>query len=131
MNAGATSVSGDSTPPSDGPRGRLRARAAQAALPSLIYDWLTIEGLSVDTFLADVSLSTDTASADDLRLALIDVVGAIESSPVVARDLARVIARFLEEENAALLVKTLLRLQGRGVIAEVAHLTDAIEECHP
>lgn len=102
-----------------------------AALPSLVYDWLTIEGLSVDAFLADVATATDTVSADELRLALIDVIGALEAAPVVANDLASVLARFLEADHAALLVKTMLRLQGRGVVTELARLTFAIEECHP
>ena len=111
--------------------GCVRGADPSGALPSLLYDWLTIEGLSADAFVTDLALATGSSAADDLRLAFIDLLGALEAAPSVSNDLARVLARFLEEDNAALLVKTMLRLQGRGVLAEAARLTDAIESCHP
>lgn len=104
---------------------------AEAALPGLLYDWLTIEELFIDEFLDDVSSATGTAAADDLRLATIDVLGALEARPAVANDVARVMAGFVDDRVAPMLVRAALALQGTGVLAEVTSLADAVAACHP
>jgi hypothetical protein len=103
----------------------------EARLPDLLYDYLTIESLSYDDFLDDVGTAAGGDSATDLRLALIDLLRAFESEPAITRDVAQVAAKLLEPEPAALLVKAMLRLQGRGVVIELARITDALSECAP
>jgi hypothetical protein len=102
---------------------------ADAAIPGLLFDWLTIQELSVDEFLDDVSASTGSPSAGDLRLALIDVLGALEARPNVARDVTRVGAQLIDDETAPLVVRAVLRLQGTGMLTEVSELAATLEEC--
>ena len=103
----------------------------EAFLPDMLYDYLTVESLSYDDFLNDVGSAAGGASADDLRLALIDLLRAFEGEPTITRDVASVAAKLLEPEPAALLVRAMLRLQGRGVVVELARITDALNECDP
>jgi hypothetical protein len=102
-----------------------------AALPGLIYDWLTIPELSVDKFLDDVSSSTGTDSAGDLRLALIDVSSTLEGSPDLVRDVSAVAAKLIDADVSRITIRALLSIQGKGVVSELAHLKQAIDECHP
>jgi hypothetical protein len=104
---------------------------AEAAIPGLLYDWLTIEELSLDEALDDVSSSTGTDSAEDLRLALVEVLGALEARPRLTADVARVLARFFDEPTAPVLVRTALAVRGKGVFAEIAGLADAVAACQP
>ena len=103
----------------------------EAFLPDMLYDYLTVESLSYDDFLDDIGTAAGGQSATDLRLALIDLLRAFEQKPAVTRDVASVAAKLLEPEPAALLVKAMLRLQGRGVVVELARITDALAECDP
>lgn len=101
----------------------------EAYLPDMLYDYLTVPALSYDDFLRDLGSASSGDSATDLRLALIDLLRAFEGHPTITRDVAVVVAKLLEPEPAALLVKAMLRLQGRGVVVEIARITDALDEC--
>ncbi len=103
---------------------------SDAALPGMIYDWLTIPELSVDTFLTDVTGAAGGEGGGDLRLAVVDLMGALEPEPDLARDSAAVFAKLIDADAAPAGVKALLDLQGKGVVAEVAHLKDAVASCH-
>lgn len=109
----------------------LNGADAEAAIPGLLFDWLTIDELSVDAFLEDVSSSTEGDSAADLRLALLEVLGAFEARPAVAADVSRVMAGLLDERVAPMLVRAALALRGTGLLGEVTSLADAVAACHP
>lgn len=100
-----------------------------AALAGMVYDWLTIEELPLDAFLDDMTEVSGVEGAHDLRLALVDVLGAVEARPAIATDVVRVVGAFLDEQTAPALVTALLGLQGQGVLRELVGLADGLEAC--
>lgn len=102
---------------------------ANAAIPALVYDGLTIDGLSVHEVLANVSSSTQGDTAAELRRAVIELLGAMEAHPALAGDIVRVVAGFFDERTGPILVRSLLRVQGTGVLAELTSLAGVLESC--
>lgn len=100
-----------------------------AALAGMVYDWLTLEALPLEAFVDDIATVTGEDRAGDLRLALVDVLGAVETRPAIATDVVRVLGAFLDEEAAPALVDALLGLQGQGVLRELMGLADGLEAC--
>ena len=100
-----------------------------AALAGMVYDWLTIEALPLNAFLDDMAEVTSVDRATDLRLALIDVLGAVETRPAIATDVVHVMGAFVDEDAAPALVPALLGLQGQGVLRELMGLADGLEAC--
>lgn len=100
-----------------------------AALAGMVYDWLTIEALPLEAFLDDMADVTGVDRATLLRLALVDVLGAVETRPAIATDVVRVVGAFVDEDAAPALVTALLGLQGQGVLRELMGLADGLEAC--
>jgi hypothetical protein len=109
----------------------VNANDTQAAIPGMVYDWLTIPTLSVDQFLDDLSASTGTASGATLRAAAIQVMDALVANPDIARDSIGVLAKFLDADTAPVVVHTTLAIRGKGVVGELLHLLDALKQCRP
>lgn len=102
---------------------------ADAAIPGLLYDWLTIDELSARELLDDVLDATAGSEANDLRLAAIELFAAFEARPALAADVARVVAALIDDDTGPVLIRTALRAQGRGVVSELAGLGGVARAC--
>ncbi|HEY4221752.1 MAG TPA: hypothetical protein VGO62_10420 [Myxococcota bacterium] len=102
-----------------------------AAIPGMLYDWLTIPDLTVDSFLTDLDGATGGAAAAQLRTALIAVLGVLADNPDTARDMIAVVAQLIDADTAPIVVHTLLAIRGQGVVGEVLHLQSTLAQCRP
>lgn len=100
-----------------------------AAIGGMLYDWLTVEALPLDAFLRDVADTAAVDTAADLRLAVIDMLTAVDARPALAGDVVVVFGELIDEQTAPALVTALLAVQGQGALHELLGLVDGVEAC--
>jgi hypothetical protein len=101
------------------------------AIAGMLYDWLTIEALSVEIFVDDLVVAGSAREAEALRVVLEGVSAGLAARPSLAADLGRVGANGLRADTAAALVAALLEVQGRGVVAELLAFVQGLGTCTP
>ncbi len=109
--------------------GCLNQADEDAAIGGMLYDWLTVEALPMAAFLDDAAETAAVDTATDLRLALVDMLGAVDARPALASDITLVVAELVDEQAAPALVTALLAVQGQGALHEVLGLVDGVEQC--
>ncbi|MBI1949172.1 MAG: hypothetical protein HYS27_26020 [Deltaproteobacteria bacterium] len=100
-----------------------------AAIGGMLYDWLTVEALPLDAFLDDAAETAAVDTATDLRLAIIDMLAAVDDRPALAGDVVLVLGELVDERAAPALVTALLAVQGQGALHELLGLVDGVEAC--
>ena len=121
--------SADVFPQTQALMGFLNQADEDAAIGGMLYDWLTVEALPLDAFLDDAAETAGVETATDLRVALVDMLGAVEARPALASDVTLVLAELLDEQAAPALVSALLAVQGQGALHELLGLVDGVEQC--
>ncbi|MCC7071401.1 MAG: hypothetical protein IT383_08765 [Deltaproteobacteria bacterium] len=121
--------SADVFPQTQALMGCLNDADEDAAIGGMLYDWLTVDALPLEAFLDDAAETAGVDTATDLRLALVDMLGAVEARPALAGDVTIVLGELLDEEAAPALVSALLAVQGQGALHELLGLVDGVEQC--
>jgi hypothetical protein len=100
-----------------------------AAIPGMLFDFLTTDAVPVRDLLADTvdAAASDTAGA--LREALVQLLDATVRHPAEVGDTGRVLGRLLEPAPANDVLAVAVDLQGTGVLTEVVELVDALLSC--
>lgn len=95
-------------------------------IPGLLFDYLSIEELSLPGFLADLDAMGKDPAGQALRLALIEAADVLEEEPRLTRDFTLVLARFLEPDTSRAVVPAVLGLRGSGVLTEALAFLGAL-----
>jgi hypothetical protein len=91
-------------------------------LPGMVYDYLSIEELSLVQFLEDIDTMGNEPAGQALRPLLIETIGALENEPQLLRDSMWVADRFLEPSVTREIVPALSAVQGTGLLTELIGL---------
>jgi hypothetical protein len=102
---------------------------ADAAIPGMLFDYLTIDELPLADLLDDVVEAGSAESNTALRLAIISLLDAALRHPDLVGDNTAVVAAFLDPAVADDAVGTLLSLQGKGILDELFVFIDTLFTC--
>ena len=102
---------------------------SEAAIPGMIYDWLSIEELAIDTFLADISGLASLTQAEGFRALAVTLIDAALTHPAIIGDATRVVGAMIEPAVAHDGIGMVLGLEGTGVVSEVTELIGALLTC--
>jgi hypothetical protein len=100
-----------------------------AAIPGMLFDFLTTDDIPVRDLIAQMADVGGTADAASLRKALVALLDGVLLHPVALGDVAVVVGRLLEPEPAADILGVALELRGSGVLTELLSLVDTVVVC--
>jgi len=101
----------------------------EAAIPGMIFDFLTTDEVPVRALLADLAEDGATDAAGQLRLAGVALLDAVLTAPAPLGDVAVVIGRLLEPVPVAAVLDVIVGLRSTGVFTELLSLVDTILVC--
>ena len=101
----------------------------EAAIPGMLFDYLTIDELPVEDLLDDVVGAAQGEQNGALRVALVQLLDAALLHPDNVSDATRVVAEFLDPAVADDVLGAVLSLKGKGVLADLTSFLDTLLTC--
>jgi hypothetical protein len=117
---------GDIFPQLQGLIGCLVEEDPNADIPAMLFDYMSIEELSLEELLADMDAMGEDAAGIALLDLAIDGTRALEQNRNLTRDMLGVLARFISPEISRTSVPATLRLQGKGVVGELLRFLELL-----
>ena len=102
---------------------------SEAAIPVMLFDYLTIDDLSPADLLTDLSGSIDGDDVGDLRLAFVEILDVLLSHGPQLSDNAVVLGKLIAPEVAPTLLDVIVALRGTGVSDDLAEFFEVIIGC--
>ena len=101
----------------------------EAAIPTMLFDYLNIEELPIEDLLDDVASAFAGQRLEDLRVAGIAIMDVVVQHPDLLGDTTRVMAALLAPELADTTLGTVLALEGKGLLAEFTDFIALMLSC--
>jgi hypothetical protein len=109
--------------------GCVDRRDHDAAIPAMLFDFLTTEEIPVRDLLIELAERGAHDDASALRIAVVALLDAALLHPAPLGDVAGVVGRLLEPAPAAALLDVAVTLRGTGVFSELVSLVDTLVGC--
>ncbi len=102
---------------------------SEAAVPAMLFDYLTVDEFSVDLLIADVAGAARKEQSSQLRLAVVALLDALIAQPAALGDVGRVVGRFLDPDIAPTVLAVLVDLKGTGILTEALDFIAVVLSC--
>jgi hypothetical protein len=102
---------------------------SEAAVPGMLFDYLTVEEFSVEVLLADVAGAARKDQSAQLRVAIVALLDALIAQPEALGDVSGVLGRFLAPEVSPILLDVLVGLKGTGVLTDLTDFVAVVLSC--
>ncbi len=102
---------------------------ADAAVPAMLFDYLTIDDLSVEDLLADLAGAARKNQSGELRVAVVRFLDALIAHPAELGDATVVVGAFLEPDVAPTLVSVVVSLKGTGLLSDLSTFMKTVIDC--
>lgn len=102
---------------------------SEAAVPGMLFDYLTVEEFSVEVLLADVAGAARKDQSAQLRVAIVALLDALIAQPEALGDVSGVLGRFLAPEVSPILLDVLVGLKGTGVLTDLTEFVAVVLSC--
>ena len=102
---------------------------SDAAIPGMLFDYLTIDELSAKDLLSDLAGTIDSENTGTLRLALVSVLDVALNHSAQLSDNARVLGEFLDPAVMPTVLDVIVSLQGTGFTDDLAEFFEVILTC--
>ncbi|HEY1100717.1 MAG TPA: hypothetical protein VGF99_17380, partial [Myxococcota bacterium] len=102
---------------------------ADAAIPLMLFDYLTIDELSVAQLMSDLAGSIDGDNAGALRLAVVAILDVLLRFPDQLADNSAVLGEFIAPEVAPTLLDVVVSLKDTGFVEDIGEFLDVILAC--
>ena len=109
--------------------GCINRHDADAAIPAMLFDYLTTDELSAVALFDDLAGIARKDQSGELRVALVDVMDVLISHPVVLADTTAVLAAFAAPEVSPTMLGVVLSLQDSGILDELGDTVALLLEC--
>lgn len=100
-----------------------------AAIPAMLYDYLSVDDFAVEALLGDLAEATRSAQAGDLRIAAVSLLDALLAHPAALDDATEVVGAFLAPEVVPTVLDVLLSLRGTGLLTDLLDFVDTLLTC--
>ncbi len=101
----------------------------EAALPAMVFDFLTNEATPVRPLVAELASATESEEAGRLRLAVVALLAALASHPLELADAASVVARLLEPGSRSEAIQVAASAMNNDVLAELVSFLETLSSC--
>ncbi len=101
----------------------------EAAIPGMLFDYMTIDELPLEDLLGDVVSASAGDQQSDLRVAMIQILDAVLKHPDVLGDTTNVLAALLDPSIADTTLETVLSLKGKGVLTDLSDFLKTLLTC--
>lgn len=101
----------------------------EAAIPGMLFDYMTIDELPLEDLLDDVVSASGGEKNGELRIALIQILDAVLKHPDNVGDATVTIAALLDPAVADTTLETVLSLKGKGVLADLSSFIETLLTC--
>jgi hypothetical protein len=109
--------------------GCINRHDSEAAIPAMLYDYLSVDAFSVEGLLTDLAGAVDGDEAGEYRLAAIAVLDAILVHPEALDDATTVVGAFMAAEVVPTVLDVVLSLRGTGVLTDLLDFVDTLLTC--
>ena len=101
----------------------------QAAIPSMLFDYVNIEELPIESLIGDVAVSFAGQRLESLRMAGIAIADVVVQQPVLLGDATLIMAELVAPDVADTTVGTVLAIAGTGVLSDFIDFITLVLEC--
>ncbi|MDP2343948.1 MAG: hypothetical protein Q8O67_23525 [Deltaproteobacteria bacterium] len=101
----------------------------EAAIPTMLFDYLNIEELPIEDLLGDLAAVSAGDRLEDLRTAAIAIMDVVVQFPDQLGDATKVMAAMLAPEIADTTLSTVLALKGKGVLTDLTDFIGLMLDC--
>jgi hypothetical protein len=101
----------------------------EAAIPAMLYDYLSVDAFSVEGLLTDLAGAVDGEQAGDYRLAAVAVLDALLAHPEALDDATTVVGAFMAADVVPTVLDVVLSLRGTGVLTDLLGFVDTLLTC--
>lgn len=101
----------------------------EAAIPGMLFDYMTIDELPLQDLLDDVVGASAGDAQSELRTAIIQILDAVLLHPDVLGDTTNVLAALLDPSVADTTLETVLSLKGKGVLSDLSSFLQTLLTC--
>ena len=109
--------------------GCLNRHDSEAAIPAMLYDYLSVDAFSVEGLLTDLADSIDGERAGDYRVASVAVLDALLAHPEALDDATTVVGAFMAADVVPTVLDVVLSLRGTGVLTDLLGFVDTLLSC--
>ncbi len=102
---------------------------SEAAVPAMLFDYLTIDELPVEDLLSDVAAAARKNQSADLRVAVVRLLDALIAHPAELGDATVVLGAFMAPDVSATTLSVILSLQGTGLLDDLSSFLSTIIDC--
>lgn len=102
---------------------------SEAAIPAMLYDYLSVDAFSVEGLLADLADAVRKEEAGAFRLAAVTALDALLAHPAALEDATVVVGAFIADDVVPTVLDVLLTLRGTGLLTELLDFVDTLLTC--
>jgi hypothetical protein len=100
-----------------------------AAIPAMLYDYLSVDAFSVEGLLVDLADATRSARAGTFRLAAVTALDALLAHPAALDDASGVVGAFLADDVVPTVLDVLIALRGTGLLTDLLDFVETLLTC--
>lgn len=101
----------------------------QAAIPTMLFDYVNIEELPIESLIGDVAVAFAGQRLESLRMAGIAIADVVVQQPVLLGDATLIMAELVAPDVADTTVGTVLAIAGTGVLSDFIDFITLVLEC--
>lgn len=101
----------------------------EAAIPGVLYDYLSVEAFSVGGLLADLAGAARKEQTSELRLAAVALLDALLAHPAALDDASTVVGAFLDDDVVPTVLDVLISLRGTGLLDDLLDFVRTVLSC--
>jgi hypothetical protein len=102
---------------------------SEAAIPAMLYDYLSVDAFSVEGLLTDLAGAIRKEQAGEFRLAAVTALDALLAHPAALDDATVVVGAFMADDVVPTVLDVLLALRGTGLLTDLLDFVDTLLTC--